>query len=41
MPADEILRYPERIERVTQQDILRVAKKYLRPEASVLSVIKN
>lgn len=37
----EIFRYPERIEAVTQQDILRVAKKYIRPEASVLSVIKN
>jgi zinc protease len=38
---DEIFRYPQRIEAVTREDILRVAKKYLRPEASVLSVIKN
>jgi zinc protease len=37
---EELTRYPERIERVTRQDILRVAKKYLRPEASVLSVIR-
>jgi zinc protease len=41
MGVDEMFRYPEKIERVTRQDILRVAKKYLRPEASVLSVIKN
>ncbi|HEX5037344.1 MAG TPA: pitrilysin family protein [bacterium] len=41
MPPDEIFKYPERIERVTREDILRVAKKYLRPEASVLSVIRN
>jgi zinc protease len=41
MPVAEMFRYPERIERVTRQDVLRVAKKYLRPEASVLSVIKN
>lgn len=37
---DELSRYPERIERVTREDILRVAKKYFRPAASVLSVIK-
>jgi len=41
LPAGELELYPKRIEAVTQQDILRVAKKYLRPEASVLSVIKN
>jgi zinc protease len=38
---EEILRYPEKIERVTREDILRVARKYLRPEASVLSIIRN
>ncbi len=37
---EELTRYPEEIEAVTQQDILRVAKKYIRPDASVLSVIK-
>jgi zinc protease len=41
MLPGEIFRYPEKIERVTREDILRVAKKYLRPEASVLSVIRN
>ncbi len=37
---EEAFRLPERIQAVTRQDILRVARKYLRPEASVLSVIK-
>lgn len=36
----EIFRFPQHIETVTRQDILRVAHKYLRPEASVLSVIR-
>jgi len=40
IPRDELVRYPERIEAITRADILRVAKKYLRPEASVLSVIR-
>ena len=37
---EELFRFPERIEAVTRQDVLRVAKKYLRPERAVLSVIK-
>ncbi len=38
---DELILYTEKIERVTRQDILRVAKKYIRPEASVLSIITS
>ena len=37
---EELYRYPEKIEEVTHEEILRVAKKYLRPEAAVLSVVK-
>lgn len=38
---DELFRFTDKIERVTREDILRVAKKYLRPEASVLSVVTS
>ncbi len=40
LDRDEILRYPEKIERITREDILRVAKKYLLPKSSVLSIVK-
>ncbi len=40
MPKGELHRFIDQIEKVTQQDILRVAKKYLRPAHSVLSVIR-
>ncbi len=36
----ELFRYPEEIDRVSRDAILRVAKKYLRPERSVLSVVR-
>ncbi len=36
----EFERYPERILRVTRQDVQRVAKKYIRPEATTLAVVK-
>ncbi len=39
--AREFLRYATDIERVTRQDVLRVAKKYLRPEASILSIVTS
>jgi len=38
--SNELYRFPQKIERVTQNDVLRMARKYLRPEASVLSVVK-
>jgi zinc protease len=38
---EELFRYPEKIERVTREDILRAAKRYLRQDRSVLSVIKS
>lgn len=41
LARDELTRYTEKIERVTRQDILRVAKKYICPEASVLSIITS
>ena len=36
----ELFRYPEQIEKVSTNDVLRVAKKYLNPKWSVLSVVK-
>ena len=40
LDGGDLLSYPREIEAVTRQDILRVAKKYLRPEHSILSVIR-
>ena len=37
---EELFRYPGEIEKVTVQDVLRVAKKYIRPKNSVLSIVK-
>ncbi len=37
---EELDRFPEKIERVTRKDVFRVARKYILPERSVLSVIK-
>ncbi|MBI2083073.1 MAG: insulinase family protein [Deltaproteobacteria bacterium] len=37
---EELYRYPEQIEKVTANDILRVAQKYLRQDHSVLSVVR-
>lgn len=40
LSSNELYQFPQKIERVTQGDVLRVARKYLRPEHSVLSVVK-
>ena len=40
MPRGELHRFIDEIEKVTQEDILRVAKKYLKPQYSILSVIR-
>ena len=38
-PAGYLENYRDNIARVTKDDVLRVAKKYLRPEAMVLMVV--
>lgn len=37
---EELHRYPEQIQRVTADQVLQVAKKYLRPKNSVLSIVR-
>jgi zinc protease len=37
---DEERRYPEKILKVTRQDVLRVAKKYLRREQAICSIVR-
>lgn len=38
--VNEVARYPKKILAVTREDVSRVAKKYISPEAYVLSIIK-
>ena len=39
MGWDEFRRFPERISAVTREDVLRVAQKYIRPDAPVIGMI--
>lgn len=39
LPADELTRYPERINAVTSADVQRVAREYLRPDNSVIVIV--
>jgi len=38
--SDEIEKYPKRIMAITAEDVLKVARKYIRPEAYTMAVIK-
>ena len=38
---DYFQRYPKLIEQVTKEDVLRVAKQYLRPEHAALVIVAN
>ncbi len=40
LPLEEIVKYPQRIMDVTSDDVLKVARKYIQPEAYTMAVIK-